>query len=170
MASQITSLTIVYSTVYSDADQRKHQSSASLAFVRGMQRWLVNSPHKWPVTRTENVSIWWRHHGTLPKQEAWHIYGIIPISINVSVRNIILKSATRWHSCGYLFKYVFSCLVFYWTLSVLTITMIILYLFGNYGYHVEHWIFQDYLDLVWCFCFVISNLGVITHSDNISIQ
>ena len=44
IASQITSLTIVCSTVYSDADQRKHQSSASLAFV-----W--NSPHKWPVTR-----------------------------------------------------------------------------------------------------------------------
>ena len=36
IASQITSLTIVYSTVYSDADQRKHQSSASLAFVRGI--------------------------------------------------------------------------------------------------------------------------------------
>ena len=33
IASQITSLTIVYSTVYSDADQRKHQSPASLAFV-----------------------------------------------------------------------------------------------------------------------------------------
>ena len=32
MASQITSLTIVYSTVHSGADQRKHQSSASLAF------------------------------------------------------------------------------------------------------------------------------------------
>ena len=51
MASQITSLTIVYSTVYSRADQRKHQSSASLAFVRGIHRWPVNSPHKWPVTR-----------------------------------------------------------------------------------------------------------------------
>ena len=51
MASQITSLTIVYSTVYSDADQRKHQSSASLAFVRGIHRRPVNSPHKWPVTR-----------------------------------------------------------------------------------------------------------------------
>ena len=50
-ASQITSLTIVYSTVYSDADQRKHQSSASLAFVRGIHRGPVNSPHKWPVTR-----------------------------------------------------------------------------------------------------------------------
>ena len=51
MASQITSLTIVYSTVYSSTDQRKHQSYASLAFVRGMHRWPVNSLHKGPVTR-----------------------------------------------------------------------------------------------------------------------
>ena len=51
IASQITSLTIVYSIVYSDADQRKHQSSASLAFVRGSHRGPVNFPHKWPVTR-----------------------------------------------------------------------------------------------------------------------
>ena len=51
MASQITSLTIVYSTVYLDADQRKHQSSASPAFVWGIHWWPVNSPHKGPVTR-----------------------------------------------------------------------------------------------------------------------
>ena len=51
MASQITSLTIVYSCVYSGTDQRKRQSSASLAFVRGIHRWPVNSPHKGPVTR-----------------------------------------------------------------------------------------------------------------------
>ena len=51
IASQITSLTIVYSIVYSGVDQRKHQSSASLAFVRGIHRRPVNSPHKWPVTR-----------------------------------------------------------------------------------------------------------------------
>ena len=51
ISSQITSLTIFYSTVYSDADQRKHQSSASLAFVRGIHRGPVNSPHKWPVRR-----------------------------------------------------------------------------------------------------------------------
>ena len=51
MASQIISLTIVFSTVYSGADQRKHQSSASRAFVRGIRRWPVNSPHKMPVTR-----------------------------------------------------------------------------------------------------------------------
>ena len=48
---QITSLTIVYSTAYSGADQRKHQSSASLAFVRVIHRSPVKSPHKWPVTR-----------------------------------------------------------------------------------------------------------------------
>ena len=51
IASQITSLTIVYSTVYSNTDQRKHRSSASLSFVRGIHRGPVNSPHKWPVTR-----------------------------------------------------------------------------------------------------------------------
>ena len=51
VASQITSLTIVYSTVYSDADQRKHQSSVSLAFVRGIHQEPVSSPHKGPVTR-----------------------------------------------------------------------------------------------------------------------
>ena len=51
MASQITSLTIIYSIVYSGADQRKHESSASLAFVRGFHRWPVNSPHKGPETR-----------------------------------------------------------------------------------------------------------------------
>ena len=51
MAAQIISLIIVYSSVHSGADQRNHQSSASLAFVWGVQRWPVNSPHKSPVTR-----------------------------------------------------------------------------------------------------------------------
>ena len=51
MATRITSLTIVYSTVYSGEDQGKHQSSVSLALVRGIHWWPVNSLHKWPVTR-----------------------------------------------------------------------------------------------------------------------
>ena len=50
MVSQITSLTTVYSIVYSDADQRKHESSASLAFYVGNSPGPVNSAHKWPVT------------------------------------------------------------------------------------------------------------------------
>ena len=63
MASQITSITIVYTTAYLGADQRKHQSSASLAFVRGIHRWPVNLPHKGPVTRKmfpfDDVIIYW---------------------------------------------------------------------------------------------------------------
>ena len=51
IASQIMSLTIVYSTFYSDTDQRKHQNSVSLAFVWGIHRWPVNSLQKGPVTR-----------------------------------------------------------------------------------------------------------------------
>ena len=63
IASQITSLAIVYSKVYSSVDQRKHQSSASLAFVWGIHRWPVNSPHKWPATRKmflfDDVIMFW---------------------------------------------------------------------------------------------------------------
>ena len=51
MVSQITGVSIVYSNVGSGADQIKNQSSTSLAFVRGIHRWRVNSPHKGPVTR-----------------------------------------------------------------------------------------------------------------------
>ena len=51
MVSQITGVSIVYSIFCSDADQRKHRSFGSLAFVRGIHWWPVNSPHKGPVTR-----------------------------------------------------------------------------------------------------------------------
>ena len=60
IASQITSLTIVYSTVYSVTDQSKHQSSASLAFVWGIH--LGEFPAQM-ASNAENVSIWWRHYG-----------------------------------------------------------------------------------------------------------
>ena len=72
MASRITSITIVYSTVYLDADQRKYQSSVSLAFV-----WEI---HRWPTqlaSSAEYVSIWWRHHGHTRRQwsyESGHVY------------------------------------------------------------------------------------------------
>ena len=51
LAFQITSLMVVYSIVYWGVNQRKHRSSASLAFVREIHRGPVNFPHKWPVTR-----------------------------------------------------------------------------------------------------------------------
>ena len=51
MASQITGISIVYLSFCSGVDIRKHQSSVSLAIVRGIHRWPVNYPHKGPVTR-----------------------------------------------------------------------------------------------------------------------
>ena len=71
MASQITSFAIVYSAVYSGADQRKHQSSASLAFERGIHRGPVNSPHKWPVMRKmlpfDDVIVCWNFNVSIFK-------------------------------------------------------------------------------------------------------
>ena len=64
MAFQTTSVSMVYSTVSSNADKRKLQSSASLAFVREIHQWAVNAPHIGPVTRkcfhlmTSSWSIW----------------------------------------------------------------------------------------------------------------
>ena len=55
------SLTVAYSIIYSGSDQRKHQSSASLAFV-----WGIHRPGEFPAQRAsnaENVSIWGRYHG-----------------------------------------------------------------------------------------------------------
>ena len=67
-ASEITCLAIVYSDFYSGADQRKHKSSASLAFAG-------NSPATgaFPAqvaSNSENVSIWWRHH--INNGDAYH--------------------------------------------------------------------------------------------------
>ena len=66
--------TIVFLTVYSDADQRKHQSSVSLAFVRGIHRGPVNSPHKWPVTRKmfpfDDVIMYGEYHMYM---ELWNV-------------------------------------------------------------------------------------------------
>ena len=61
IASLITSLAIVYSTVYSDADQRKHQSSASLPLCVGNSPGTGEFPAQM-ASNAENVSIWWRHH------------------------------------------------------------------------------------------------------------
>ena len=65
IASQITTLTIVDPTVSSGPYQRKHQSFASLAFVRGIHRGPVPGTGEFPAqmaSSAELVSIWWRHH------------------------------------------------------------------------------------------------------------
>ena len=67
MASHITNVTIVYSTVCSGADQRRYQSSASLAFVKGNAPVTGEVPAQ-RASISESVFIWWRHHESL----YWH--------------------------------------------------------------------------------------------------
>ena len=103
MASQITSLTIVYSIVYSGSDQRKHQSSASLAFVR------ENSPvtGQFPAQRAsnvENVSIWWRHH--------------------VHVSSLIIFKGRRTHFChAWCFMWLYIYIKIYVQENRFTVTL-----------------------------------------------
>ena len=97
MASQITSLMAVYSTVYSGTNQRKHQSSAWLAFVRGIHRWPVNSPHKGPVTRKispfDGVII----PNCLHRSKSYHI-GIWSMLIRASLNMIKLSETNVFKS------------------------------------------------------------------------
>ena len=76
IAYQITRLTIVYSIVYSDADQRKHQSSASLAICAGNSPGTGEFPAKMD-SYAENVSIWWRHHELHPITNVTSMPGVI---------------------------------------------------------------------------------------------
>ena len=89
MASQITSLEIVYSTVCSCADQRKHQSSVSLAFVRWIHRWPVNSPQKGPVARKMfpfDDIIMWKSSQISNSYISWMLFTMSP-NCGKTVRN-----------------------------------------------------------------------------------
>ena len=119
IASQITSLTIVYSTVLSGADQSKHQSSASLAFVWEIHRWPVNFPHKWPVTRKifpfDDVIMpislsccleWVNIHFFTDKftpfngyQDATICYGMIVLSYSATGANLFVPGSSQKLLC-----------------------------------------------------------------------
>ena len=107
ITSLITSLTIVYSTVYSDADQRKHQSSASLAFVRAIHRGPVNSPHKWPATRKmfpfdDVIMIWSNVDLSSVVSYGSHLR---PISQAV-FKILIPKRGSKTHPCKIINTYI----------------------------------------------------------------
>ena len=106
IAFQITSLTIVYSTVYSGADQRKHQSSASLAFVRAVHRWPVNSPHKGPVTQKMfpfgdvimNTKYWGLHQNSrhFTDTKLWRIFVKDFVSYCFKFRRNLFSRTPTW--------------------------------------------------------------------------
>ena len=108
MASEITNLTIIYSSLDSGADQRKHQSSASLAFVRGIHWWLVNYPHKGPVN-AENVSIRWRHHGRSEKRtQAAHTAALTSYHHNTISKERVLWFHSYRRKMAVIFQTTFS--------------------------------------------------------------
>ena len=129
MAPQITSLTIVYSTYYSGIDQRKHQSSASLTFVRGIHRWPVNSPHKGSLKRKcfylEMSSfchvLWTTLRVVLQLIE---LYAIV-IAIVILIIVIILF---EYITIGLLYVFAFSVRIFY--RGVQALELIFLAVFG----------------------------------------
>ena len=93
---------IICSTICSGTHQRKHQSSASLAFVRGSKhRWLVDSPHKGPVKRKmfpfDDIIMWWsgtgicNHHDD--QSQPAHLKPLPTSYIYLHV-----STATWWHS------------------------------------------------------------------------
>ena len=146
MASQITSLTVVYSTGYSGADQRKHQSSASLPFVREIHRWSKNSPHKGPVTpkmfpfddvimglafvcvcvRTVLSHIIMDviqgaiGHTCLKWQSRLHSITICSFSISMAQHDFFWKRQKNLHQ--FLFKHVKHCITSCYILGLLTNT------------------------------------------------
>ena len=128
MASQITSFTTVYSTVYSGANQRKHQSSASLAFVWGIHRGPVNSPHKGPVTRKmfpfdDVIMIWKRFSHYWPavkrnpslqrasNEELWYGFCYQPEqAVEQTIKLLVIWDVMvfMWILCHYDTSYIFS--------------------------------------------------------------
>ena len=93
MAFQITSLTIVYSAVYSGTDQSKHQSSAPLAFVRGIRRWPVNSRTKSVYNSKEPESTKYIHL-SVRNNNCSFLFTVLEISMNLA--------SLRYH--GFLFN------------------------------------------------------------------
>ena len=121
MASQITVVSIVCSTVWSGANQRKHQSSVSLAFVRGIHRSPVDSPHKRPVTRKlfpfDDVIMYLRPHCYLALTSPAVMYvnnDIGEISqFLAELRNVIFVAAAEALDCsGIEISWALSCGIF----------------------------------------------------------
>ena len=105
MVSQITSIWIVYSTVCSGADQRKDQSSASLAFVRGIHRWQRGSNAKknfhlmtsWCITDYAKHRQWF--HGTKPVPEpmlTYHQWGPVTFTQGQFLKRYLSHQWLKW--------------------------------------------------------------------------
>ena len=100
------------------ADQSKHQSSKSLAFMRGIHRWPVNSPHKGPVTR--KMLFWWSHrvtymviHNLVKHADIISAFCIDLANRNTEISEKAIRIDSLHHVCYFFFiKGLFQYLLF----------------------------------------------------------
>ena len=129
--NQITCLAIVYSAVYSGADQGKHQSSTSLAFVWGIHRWPVNSPHNWPVF------IWWRHNVIMYFMDASALLDDTHISNSLTHWSLQTEYLQRISRNRYLIRIKRILHLSFWILTVLYLWMCLASV--GAGYFLAEW-------------------------------
>ena len=107
MASPITGVTIVCSGGCSGADQRKHQSSASLVFVWVIHGWPVNSPHKWPVAWKmfpfDELIMVWKYRR--PSANTWLITNI------KNIFQMTRRLSSKWTRYHQLWRYTARYLI-----------------------------------------------------------
>ena len=130
VASHITGLTIVYSTVGTGAASRKHQSSASLAFVRGIHRWPVMSPHKWPVTRKM-----FPFHDVIMRKECFYWWVVVDIKayrkfcVGMHLIHLELLSNFRYKMYGKVYALnLFTINVHIWQIIIDDWSLLLLFL------------------------------------------
>ena len=140
MAYQITGVSIVYSIVCSGADQSKHQSYASQAFARGIDRWPVNSSHKGQQRgkcfhlMTSGQSIYSQRNKAQQRQmliyalaqRSW--CGVYWIGFTLSVRPSVddmVSGAWLMFASEFQFQISYACALWLWTEAFLFSAMLL---------------------------------------------
>ena len=170
MAFQITSVSIVCSTVCSVVDQRKHQNATSLAFVRGIHRWPVNSPHKGPETRRlflfDDVIMYvlWLQHLTFALRYSM----LSSFQCNTILNSVTSEAIANNFRNGLHHSHTVSCLQIKQSTYYRIISAPIKFLFNAYIYQIfkikNVYIYLHYVCVVWSFMFAsvfVGGLGVI---------
>ena len=151
MASQIISVSIICSTVGSGADQRKHRSFSSLAFVRGIHRWPEITARR--ASNAENVFIWWWSHHALRRHHANEITeGLFQVLLKRSIVDDktqtarVLNYRVWWYSVNTLHVVICSRVVtsnIYLNTNLMWFTMRCIFAI------ISDWMRCTYLS--WCF-------------------
>ena len=121
IASQITSLTVVYSIVYSGADQRKHQSSASLAFVQGIHRgrWIPRTKGQLRGKCFHLMTSSWMNYFRNCTIQNEHIPSVSP---ELPLQHCILLTQKPCVVCRLVWNYRVNQMLFLFSLTVVILT------------------------------------------------